>query len=547
MSVTIDEGTHYFCGMQWWQEGRYNAWPENPVFSRLVIAAGPYLQGYRTSGFNPQGDELSFWDHFLNTYRLEFFHAEGMEDHLFWIRIFVLPFFFLSIVVVWIWSRRLGGDFAAMISTGVYAFTPVLMGHSGLATTDIIFMSTFTILIWTFYRWLNHASYINAVWFGLGLAFAMLSKYSVLPFFGIAMLVSFFLKWYLDRPQLLPVKNWIMSWLYSGLLASAVMFFVIWAFHGFHVGAIGSEPVIRTLMETGQVSKIYDKIIVPAPEWFAGILILMVHNAEGHTAYMLGEISSTGFWYFYPLGLTVKTPLPALVIGVLGFIGIVRNFKSLNWEVVATFFVPFALMLSVMSSHINIGVRHISTVYPLFAVGATASTLFLFDYLSENWKGNGRYILITLLIAQVTIALFIYPNYTNYFNILAGNEPGKVMGDSDLGWGQGLIELSEYAQENQIDTLHFSYFGVADDCMYDLPTIVPLSVDEPVKGWVAISENNYHGIFGFNEDLFNIDPKCRILALQFFEMDKPHTLYDWLKDHEPKAVMANSIRVYHIE
>lgn len=121
------------------------------------------------------------------------------------------------------------------------------------------------------------------------------------------------------------------------------------------------------------------------------------------------------------------------------------------------------------------------------------------------------------------------------------------MADSDVDWGQGLIELSEFARENQIDTLYLSYFGAVDECMYDLPPIKPLLPDQPVKGWVAVSENNYRGLFVFSTETFYATDTCRFLVFDFVPQETPHTLYRWLDAYELKAHPTNSIRVYHVE
>lgn len=377
MSLTIDESTHYYCGLQWWQEGQYNAWPENPLLSHIIPAAGAYFQGFRGKDFDLEGDDVSYWDHFLHSYNSDYFHATDIAHPLLWIRIPVMLMFLLSMVIVWVWSHRLSGEWGALIATGFYAFTPLLMGHAGVATTDVTFTAAFVLLLWTFFRWINAPTLLNGLWFGIGLALAMLSKFTVLPFFGLAMPVAFFLRAFFGKKiDFLPAGKWVQTWLPSGLLATGVMALVIWAFHGFHVGAIGAEPVVRTLIREGMVSPRFAQIIVPAPEWFAGILVLLEHNRQGMVAYLFGELSNTGFWYFYPAGITLKTPIPALIMGLVGIAGLVRlPRREINWEVAATFFIPFALMVSVMFSNINIGIRHVMAIYPLFAIGATASAL----------------------------------------------------------------------------------------------------------------------------------------------------------------------------
>jgi hypothetical protein len=221
--------------------------------------------------------------------------------------------------------------------------------------------------------------------------------------------------------------------------------------------------------------------------------------------------------------------------------------KGINWEVAAAFFIPFTMMISVMSSNINIGIRHIAAVYPLFAVGAAASSIYLMEHIKSEWKNRIKYSLIALLTAQVVIALFSYPNFTGYFNILAGKNPGKVMADSDLDWGQGLVDLSTYAKDHHIDKLYISYFGNADNCMYDLPEMTPLPRDEKVKGWIAVSENNYWGVFDFSDDVFTNSEGCKQLQFHGSDKETPHTFYRWLDAYKPKAVLAGSIRMYYIE
>lgn len=548
-SVTMDEYNHYFCGLEWLQTGEYTSWPENPVFSRIIPAIGPYLKGYRAEGFTLLGEDLSIWDHFFNSYRNEYFYEGPIDSQLISIRFLTLPIFLISCIIIWFWSKRLTNNYGALITLGIYCFIPVLLGHSGLGTTDITFVCVFTLLIYLFFKWLNKPSFLHGILFGFALGLSMLTKYSVLPFFGITMAVTFPLKWIkMDRTIIFPLSKWFRSWVPSGLLATAIMIVLIWGFHGFHVGAIGNEPVIKTLIATGNVSEIFNQIIVPAPEWFAGLLILLDHNNDGHVSYMLGELSQTGFWYYYPLGISIKTPIPSLLLGVLGLIGIIKHHRDLNWQTLATFLIPFALMISVMTSHINIGVRHVAPIYPLFSLGAVASTLYLLQK-SNFQKQVLTYLPVALVVWQIGVALLAFPNYTNYFNLLAGNEPGEIIADSDLDWGMGLKELSKFSMENNIDTLHMSYFGVADECLYDLPVIYSLPTDEKVKGWVAISENTYWGVFSHRTRKANTADSltCKILMLKFLDQDKPHTYFRWLDDYELKAKLGNSIRMYYVE
>ena len=57
---------------------------------------------------------------------------------------------------------------------------------------------------------------------------------------------------------------------------------------------------------------------LPAPELFDGVAFAMYHNTKGHAAYFMGEIKNTGWWYFFPVLLLLKTPLAWLVLAAFG-------------------------------------------------------------------------------------------------------------------------------------------------------------------------------------------------------------------------------------
>ena len=104
---------------------------------------------------------------------------------------------------------------------------------------------------------------------------------------------------------------------------------------------------------------------VPAPELFAGIEQVKAHNAAGHRDYLFGRRSPTGFWYFYPVALAVKTPLGFLALLAFGLV-LLRKERRL-W-------IPLAFAAGILAvgaaSRINIGLRHVLPVYAAFAMAA---------------------------------------------------------------------------------------------------------------------------------------------------------------------------------
>lgn len=546
-SLTVDEPNHLFCGMEWLQEGTYTAWPENPPLSRVIIAMGPYLKGHSIA-VSSGHDTID--EHFFASYDLSYFTLASLRDNLFWMRIFILPMFLLSLWIVWYWARSVGGNAVAFLAAALYAMLPSLLAHSGLATTDITFLALFTITLCCLSRWISKPTLKRGALLGLSLGASLLTKYSVFAFFVVAallMLIMFFFYGLKETGRTL--RQWGLMAFRSGLLSAVLAFFCVWAFFGFSVGTIGEQPAIQAGIKQGMLPAELSTIWMPAPEWFAGLVLVAAHNLGGHPAYVGGIIATHGFWYFYPMAALLKTPLPFLIFLLMGLAGAwlpLGERESRNWEVMALVLLPFVILLSVFFSNINIGLRHVLVIYSVGAVGAAAGFFRLLNYQfvhSREWK---VVIPAILVFWQASIAISAYPKYLSYFNPLAGEEPGELLLDSDLDWGQGMFELADFCREHKIESLNLSYFGIAQDCWYELPAIRFLPPDSLASGWVAVSEMAYRGVWtGTSEK----QGDCNTLAFRpmFNEKLEPGKGYKWLDKYPLKAKLGGSIRLYHVE
>src|SRR5581483_10715682 len=101
------------------------------------------------------------------------------------------------------------------------------------------------------------------------------------------------------------------------------------------------------------------------------------HNRLGHPSYLLGQRSMTGWWYFFPVVLAVKTPLAFLVLPVIWLVTARRPAVPRLW-IPAAF--SAAILLVGMAGHIDIGVRHILPFYiGLSVIVACAAVQLLED------------------------------------------------------------------------------------------------------------------------------------------------------------------------
>jgi hypothetical protein len=233
----------------------------------------------------------------------------------------------------------------------------------------------------------------------------------------------------------------------------------------------------------------------------------------------------TGWWYYFPLAMLYKTPIATLLAVVLAAWVLVRARRPDNTDAparadvrwaAACLIVPFAVYaLSAMTTRVNLGVRYVLPLYPLLyvAVGVAAAVAW------ARWRRAGLVIAL-LALALIAESVAAFPNYLAFFNVAAGGSRGgiRLLGDSNLDWGQDLPALAEWQRRNPDRPLYLSYFGTADPRAYgvratDLHSaeaagILAGTTRAPNGGVIAISATNLQGIH-FDEGLRRVMERWR--------------------------------------
>jgi hypothetical protein len=303
-----------------------------------------------------------------------------------------------------------------------------------------------------------------------------------------------------QRPQAPP--PWP-RWLGGGALASLVALIVAVAVYGprlVYLTTPDLQPSRALDLLGGSSGWLHDAVYHWAAHWRVplgvqelplAILGVEWHNEHGHLAYLLGDTSWHGWWYFYPVALAVKTPLPLLLAGLVG-LGMLarRGWRERQLGLLAA---PVAfgtiLLFCCLYSHINIGVRHVLVLYPLLAIGAASFVAWTWRLARELPVAAARVArgcVLALLAWQAAIVVLAYPDYLAYFNVTAGDHPETILVDSDLDWGQDLRRLSKELARRNVQSLYLAYRGTADLSREGLPPFQPLRANRPVSGWIAI-------------------------------------------------------------
>lgn len=558
-SQTMDEAVHLSAGFSYLKTRDFRLNPEHPPLIKL-IAALPLLFTHATLPTNDSSwwrwDQYLFGDVFLyqNTLAPQTLLLLGR-----------LPIMLLSVLLgVWIFraSRELFGPWGGALSVTLYALDPGFIAHGHYITTDLGFTAFAFLTVVRLVKLLDAPNRRNAIWFGLALLLAGLSKFSGLAFV-LAIIITLGL--FKLREHHHPALRF-RRMMKAVLIALPFAAIVIWTIYGFDVRRRADDPRIAQLyaqradyltkhdpstlspllrfvlftvgnanQQNGSWLERTSHLPIPGYAFFRGLITVVGHSVGGQQSYLLGEYRDLGWWYYFPIAFLTKTPLPTLAAGsaivVIVMVAAIRRRRagatlrelarlgSRPWLLFLT--VPSIFFLISMSSHLNLGWRHIMPVYPfLFVLAGVLTTPAVFP--DGRWR---RSVPLTLGLAMVFIQVRTYPNEIGYFNALAGgswNGPDVLL-DSNLDWGQDVFKLGPFLRQHQLESIPFLGYGRVPAERYakvtHLPTTAEVAAAGSVHGFVAISVG------------------------QLMRKDGE---YGWLRPLKPYAILGSGIYVYHL-
>jgi hypothetical protein len=390
-------------------------------------------------------------------------------------------------VYIYRFSALFFGIRGGLISLFSFTFCPNMLAFSGICVPDMPLTAFSLISVYYLWRSLHEDNKILHVYAGVSLGLALLCKFPALLLVPLAVAVTFVVM-YTQRRNLLPRL----------IILGAVAFLVMLA---------GYQGDLTPFIQGNQYR--------------------LMQQEYGQSAYLMGQYSAHGWWYFYPLTILMKSPLPLLILFPLAA-GIMFRDMAKYGTLLMVLLAPILLYLTVFSlSGYSIALRYLLPVYPFvfitIGVLATIGTKY-------------RYYLAVAAIWYVASSVSVAPHYLAYFNEAFGG-PGngyRYLADANLDWGQDLKELKKFMERNGIEKISLSYFG-ADNAErygidYDwLPShyLYNPTPDKPYEikpdQLVAVSVTNLLGIY--LED---------------------RGMYLSLLQHEPVAKIGYSIYVYDL-
>lgn len=538
-SITLDEPLHIASGYSILRTGDYRLIEEHPPLVKL-IAAWPLLLVPDLA--DPR--ELSGWEldvSVTDSVRLVrasqglLLEYEPLDRLVFAARLSIALLALLLGALAFRWGTDRFGSKAGVLALFLLTFDPNILAHAGVATTDL--GATFFILLalFSFQRFLRRPTCGRWLLAGLTLGLAQGAKLSamlLLPTQGILILA--YVIWGAKEtrmPLCFTLRKRRSSraakeeatdretrWrvflhvgiAYAGILVLAAL--VLWGLYGFEVGPV---PTLGYSL--------------PAASHAVPWLRLREHMREGHAAFLMGQVSHQGWWYYFPVALALKTPLPILLFWLAALVALLLRPRR-QWldEVNLVLFPVLYLGFSLQSS-LNIGYRHLLPILPFLAIFA--------GRLAPLPNERGRQLLVAALGLWLVVGtLFLFPHYLAYFNELAGGPDGgyRYLVDSNTDWGQALKELVRYQKEQDTESVHLSMFTFLDPAIYGV-RYQPLT---PMHG-------NTPAVF---PSRFNPSPGDYVIStttLQGIPLADPE-MFDWFRQREPDARIGHVMFLYRV-
>lgn len=391
----------------------------------------------------------------------------------------------LLVGVTFLFARRVAGEGVGLLSAGLVGLLPDVLAHGGVAYNDVPHALLYVAGVWTLDEMVRGPTAKRGAVCGGVIGLALGTKFSALVLGPVALVLV----------AAEAVSRWREGAWRVALARSAGVGLA--AFYVVLVVLYRGDPLLSEL-RTG-----------------LGYTFGIASEGHGTPAFLLGKTSPTVWWYFYPVAFLFKTPAALHLLAVLALIGAAlaprAHWKDLLGSRLRAPLVGAAVFAGVLiRTDLALGFRHALPVLPLLCMLVAAGVGIVWEAASRRVRLG-----VSAVVAWYALSsLSFYPDFLAYTSEYAPSrdEGHKVLVDSSLDWGQGLLALRAFMQERGIERVYLSYFGTAYPGGYGIKYAPltsffllpePDAVDDaaPLPSYAVISATNLAGIY-FPSDPF---------------------------------------------
>jgi hypothetical protein len=560
-SLTWDEDDHIFAGYEGWKNFDFGLNPEHPPLVKQ-LATLPLLPLHLKAP--PLQNRFFKTEAYLDGRQLLFHNGPADGGHytaetLVWrARLPTLIFAIAAALLVFFAAREMFNMTAGLIALTLFCFDPNMLAFGAYVTTDMAASCTIFATIYALWRYIERPTPARLIVTGLVAGIALASKHSTVllaPMLVLLLLGELAARaisrrgcpihdeassrhgWgeYLNRH---PLARTTLHYTAALVIITLIGVAVLWMFYGFRYNARPAGLVLSpSLAEyVGPLAGIQARGLLFAarfhllPESYLYGLADVRKMADDMPSFFFGHVYEHGIWYYFPVVFLIKSTLALLAALALTLFaiarGYLRNTRAL-WFLIA----PPAFYFAVaMSSHLNIGARHILPVWVFCCVLAGAGLSALIQH-NRRWI----YPAAALLLFQIATTLHASPDYIAYANEAWGGptQTYRYLSDSNTDWGQQLLATADYLRDHHITHCYFAYFvtpfvlpkdyGIPctyittpDSFGFGVLPNVPATIDTATDGPLLISAGDLNSfesgssVLNAYQSLMNVKPTTSI-------------------------------------
>lgn len=519
-SVTFDENFHLPAGLMILERANYTASVAQPPLPKLLYAVPAALLGARLPDASAMdsGDEGTVGESFMRRNR------DRYGEIYFASRLVALLFSLALGLLVWRWARAVYGEAGGVLAAALWALSPEALAHAGIVGTDLPTALAFTLALFTLWRYLNAPSRRSWTWMALAWSAAFLTRFSavqLVPVFVVATALAHV------RGRLTSPRG---AWLGLAALVPAAWLAVDAGYlFKLEMGSWGHLP-----FRSGAFLELAHRFPwfgVPLPSAYIGGLDYMLTLNQEALTYLLGRIHEGPLWYYFPLALAFKLPLGTW--GALVTRAWAKPRADAEPRVPATWVIAAAsavlLAMALFFTRYNFGIRYLLPLLPLACVWSGG-------LLAPGVSTRLRRVAVASAALLAFEAALSAPWFLAFYNWPSGGPGGgdRLVNDSNVDWGQGLIALKEEMAKRGVHRIHLAYHGTTDPAVYGIDYVPYLGgALGPESEWLAVS--SYYFV-GLSQRMVTPQGRTPSIRLDFTQ----------LYGREPDARPARCMYLFHV-
>ena len=555
----IDDSMHMPAGYSYLLTHDYRLNQEHPPLIKLLSGLGlwklhPYFP-FESPGWqqaaapgDPEDGMVRIEEAFFES------NAKQFEPIAFYGRLPVLIIPLLLLLAVWWITRRLFGPIPALIAVFLLATEPNIVGNAIVVQDDVAAALVLLLFVIAVKRFMTDARVTGACVLGGALGLALVTKYSLIVLAPVSCVVVIACLTY----RLIRKRSSPATVLLSSFIVFITAYLILIAFYAFHIDRIDaneSSQIASWFYLSGQSAEAFNRFLMWLPPllpryFVSGIDMVVQDSRDGRPAFLLGQISDTGWWYYFPVAFALKTTIPFLLASVGGLVWAVYQVLRRKRYVIVYILLPGLIYLALtMTSHLNIGVRHLLPMFPFAAITAAGFISAVVEFGLKRSRRLGVALAAIALVPGLVIAVSAFPNYLTYFSPLAGGAARgwQTLSDSNVETGQEVKPLARYLKdrgENRVTGImvggeFLKFYGIQAD---DFP------------GWDVADDSDEDS----NDDSGEADDehgmtepiKTEYVAIRAWYLsevdlsDKQKEIIDRYRQQTPEVMVGNSIFVF---